>query len=180
MSGCGRCHESIRRAGLSDEMERIMGRDHALDPAIEEGSADMAGSEALRQYAAICYRKTADGVVKVLLVTTRETRRWTIPKGWPIKGCSGPEVAKTEAWEEGGVTGKIKKRSCGYYSYLKRLDVGRTALTLVQVYPLAVQKLFDKFPECKQRQSRWVTPIEAAELVDEPQLKGLLISFRIS
>jgi 8-oxo-dGTP pyrophosphatase MutT (NUDIX family) len=158
----------------------LMGEHQALHRAIVETSNDPARNEALRQYAAICYRKTAEGVFKVLLVTTRETGRWTIPKGWPIKGCTGPEVAKTEAWEEGGVTGKIKKRSCGYYSYLKRLDIGTTALTLVQVYPLAVQKLFDKFPECKQRQSKWVTPAEAADLVDEPQLKGLLVSFSIS
>jgi 8-oxo-dGTP pyrophosphatase MutT (NUDIX family) len=155
-----------------------MGNHHTLHPTLEDAPCDQAiGTEALRQYAAICYRITAERGVEVLLVTTRETRRWTIPKGWPIKGCSGHEVAKIEAWEEGGVKGKIKKRSCGYYSYLKKLDIDTTALTLVQVYPLAVQKVFDKFPECKQRQLRWITPGEAAELVDEAQLKGLLVSF---
>jgi hypothetical protein len=45
---------------------------------------ETTGIMAIEQFGALCVRQGAVGGVKVLLITTRETRRWTIPKGWPI------------------------------------------------------------------------------------------------
>lgn len=64
------------------------------------------------QYAAICYRRTDDssGPIEVLLITSRGTGRWVIPKGWPMAKKKPHEVASQEAWEEAGVRGRVRKR----------------------------------------------------------------------
>jgi ADP-ribose pyrophosphatase YjhB (NUDIX family) len=38
----------------------------------------------------------------VLLVTSRETGRWIIPKGGPIKGFKPAKTAAREAYEDAG------------------------------------------------------------------------------
>ena len=38
------------------------------------------------QFAALPYQIDRQGTVRILLVTSRETGRWIIPKGWPMKG----------------------------------------------------------------------------------------------
>ncbi|MFJ6328687.1 MULTISPECIES: NUDIX hydrolase [unclassified Rhizobium] len=129
------------------------------------------------QVGALCFRGTAIGQIEVLLITTRETRRWTIPKGWPIKGLKPHAVAEREAWEEAGIKGKAKKKPCGYYTYLKRLADSRTIPAVVEVYALEVKEACNKFPEIGQRVLIWLPPVEAALQVPEPELKGLLASF---
>ncbi len=62
-----------------------------------------------------------DGLVYILLVTSRETKRWVIPKGWPSRKMSDPNAAAREAREEAGVTGKIGRKPIGTYSYRKVL-----------------------------------------------------------
>ncbi|WKL33782.1 NUDIX domain-containing protein (plasmid) [Sinorhizobium meliloti] len=74
---------------------------------------------AAHQIGAICYRVNEMGAVEVLLITTRASGRWTIPKGWPIKNLKPHQAAEREAWEEAGVAGKAKKRALGYFTYLK-------------------------------------------------------------
>lgn len=134
----------------------------------------MMRGEAFEQFGAICYRTGSDARAEILLVTTRETRRWTIPKGWPIKGLEPHEVAEREAWEEAGVKGRAKKKPLGHYTYLKTLDDGNKAPAVVAVHLLAVEKVYDEFPECSERSLEWMSPVEAATRVDEPELKGLL------
>ncbi|WP_244425824.1 NUDIX domain-containing protein [Rhizobium etli] len=63
----------------------------------------------LEQFGALWPREEPRGGSEVLLITTRETGRWTIPKGWPIKGLAPHEVVEREAWEEAGVKGRAKK-----------------------------------------------------------------------
>jgi 8-oxo-dGTP pyrophosphatase MutT (NUDIX family) len=130
----------------------------------------------VEQVGAICLRKSIQGSTEVLLITTRETGRWTIPKGWPIKGLKSHEAAAREAWEEAGVKGKARKGPLGYFTYLKTLGDGKKIPSLVGVYLLEVKKAFTKFPESKERSTEWLSPIAAAARVLEPELKGLLHS----
>ncbi len=84
------------------------------------------------------------------------------------------EVAAQEAWEEAGVTGKVRKKPVGYYMYVKKVRVGEDVPSLVQVHLLMVTKLDDDYPESGQRKLRWFSPEEAAAAVDEPELATLL------
>ncbi|PZM08961.1 NUDIX hydrolase [Rhizobium tubonense] len=151
-----------------------MSKDGSLLARLAAYTDMMMRGESFEQFGAICFRIGSDGCAEVLLVTTRETRRWTIPKGWPIKGLKAHEVAEREAWEEAGVKGKVKKKPAGYYTYLKTLDGGNRVPAMVEVHLLAVDTVFDKFPEYKERTIEWMSPFEAASRVDEPELKGLL------
>lgn len=130
----------------------------------------------VEQVGAICFRTGLQGSTEVLLVTTRETGRWTIPKGWPIKGLKPHEAAEREAWEEAGVKGKARKRPLGYFTYLKTLDDGTKVPSLVEVHLVEVKKAFTEFPESKERRVEWLSPVAAAVRVQEPELKGLLTS----
>lgn len=129
-----------------------------------------------RQVAALPWRPT-EGGVEVCLVTTRETGRWTMPKGWPMKRLTDRAAARTEAEQEAGVTGKIAKAPIGAYTYWKRQIEGFDFVR-VDVFPLRVVAELDTWKEKGEREVRWVSPAEAAALVDEPDLKPLLAAFR--
>jgi 8-oxo-dGTP pyrophosphatase MutT (NUDIX family) len=130
------------------------------------------------QFAAIPWRRDAAGEVEVLLITSRETRRWVIPKGWPIKGMKSAKSAAREAFEESGVRGKVGKRPMGSYAYDKRLKNGRLQHVRVAVFALQVESEADVYPELGQREKLWAPLTEAARMVDEPELMVLLATFR--
>ena len=130
------------------------------------------------QYAALPWRRDGSGVIELLLITSRETRRWVIPKGWPIKALRPGQSAAQEAFEEAGVTGLVRARRIGRYHYDKRLRSGRLQHVRVLVYPLEVREMAVDWPEFGQRELRWVTPVQASELVDETDLKALLAAFK--
>jgi 8-oxo-dGTP pyrophosphatase MutT (NUDIX family) len=126
------------------------------------------------QVAALCYDQTPEGK-KVLLITSRDTGRWIVPKGWPIDGLDGPGAALQEAWEEAGVTkAEIDPSPIGHYEYDKGLGEGMTVPVETQVYLARVEDLSEEYPEAPERSRAWFTPEEAANLVDEPQLKDIL------
>lgn len=126
------------------------------------------------QVAALCYRMS-DGGKKVLLVTSRDTGRWVIPKGWPMDGKNAPEAAMQEAWEEAGVhKGQIDGEAIGHYDYDKELKSGLPVPVETLVYKVEVSETRDDFPEADERERRWVSPEEAANMVREPQLQRLL------
>lgn len=129
------------------------------------------------QYAALPWRRGAGEALEVLLITSRETRRWVIPKGWPIKNMKSPDSAAREAFEEAGVVGNVRKKAVGFYAYDKRLRSGRLQRVGVDVFALQVTEERDAWPEKGQREKLWTTPGEAAILVDEPDLKRLLADF---
>jgi 8-oxo-dGTP pyrophosphatase MutT (NUDIX family) len=129
------------------------------------------------QSAALPWRRADDGTLLVLLITSRETRRWVIPKGWPIRGLNRSATAAQEAFEEAGVRGELQKPKLGVYRYDKRLRTGRLQSVRVTVYPLKVLEEHDQWPELGQRDKLWVTPDEATKLVDEPKLKALFMGF---
>ncbi|WP_368184649.1 NUDIX hydrolase [Aestuariibius sp. HNIBRBA575] len=129
------------------------------------------------QFAALCYRTEKSGR-KILLITSRDTGRWIIPKGWPIAGTTSTETALQEAWEEAGVkSGDPEKRALGSYTYDKGMKAGWTQPVKTMVYSVAVTQMSDVFPEDSQRHREWFSPSEAANLVQEPELKELLINF---
>lgn len=125
------------------------------------------------QIAALPVRRSRDGSIEVLLITSRETRRWIIPKGWPMKGLKDHKAAAREAEEEAGVKGAIRKEPIGSYSYWKR----RTAhfeLCQVKVYLLEVQDQLKQWREQHQREAQWFSAREAADRVDEPGLREII------
>lgn len=127
-----------------------------------------------QQVAALCYRGAGD-TKEVLLVTSRDTGRWIIPKGWPMRGKDGPGSAMQEAWEEAGVReGTSVGDPIGSYTYEKRKGNGWSFPVETMVYPVSVEKLEDKFPEVKERTRKWFSPADAANLVQEPELKTIL------
>lgn len=130
----------------------------------------------LRQVAALPYIRKPDGRVLVLVMTSRQTRRPVIPKGWRMKGRKDREAAAIEAFQEAGVVGKPWKKPAGKYLYWKRLP-DRFALVRVHVYPLEVAEQAEDWPEKDEREFAWLTPLDAALLVDEPQLKSILRAF---
>ena len=126
-----------------------------------------------RQYAALPFRQR-DGI-EVLLVSSRETRRWVIPKGWPKKGCKPHVTAAREAQEEAGVIGEIGRKSIGSYHYLKDGEDG--LICLVDVFPLAVKRQRKTWPEKSQRTTKWFPLALAADAVNEPGLKDVIRNF---
>ncbi|MBI1406761.1 MAG: NUDIX domain-containing protein [Caulobacter sp.] len=128
------------------------------------------------QIGALPWRRR-DGVLEVLLVTSRETRRWVIPKGWPMTGRSDPEAAAAEAWEEAGLKGLIVTAPIGAFNYDKRLKDGEFRECRVKVYPFEVTAERDQWPESGQRERLWVARDEAATLVQEPGLAKIIARF---
>ena len=131
-----------------------------------------------RQVAALPWRRGADGRVEVLLITSRETRRWVTPKGGRMPGKTDAEAAAQEAWEEAGVRGTAEDRPLGTFRYLKRLKRRAARWCVVSLHGLRVETVEDRWPEDHERERRWVSPDEAARLVDEPDLAILLAGFR--
>ncbi|MEL7461790.1 MAG: NUDIX hydrolase [Pseudomonadota bacterium] len=128
------------------------------------------------QYGALCWRER-DGKLQVLLVTSRRTKRWIIPKGWPMKGETPAGAALTEAAEEGGVDGKIKPHSIGLFSYVKHADLKNSINCVVDVYPVRVRKLASEWPEKHERKRKWFSRKKAAAAVKEPELARLIRNF---
>ena len=128
-----------------------------------------------RQVAALPYRFD-DGELRVLLVTSRETQRWIIPKGWPMKGKKPHRAAEREALEEAGVKGRIDRKSIGRYEAWKRLT-DHFVLCTVKVYPLEVREQRKKWREQTERRAVWFKAQDAADLVDEPGLRTIIRAF---
>ncbi|WP_197918141.1 NUDIX hydrolase [Thiosulfatihalobacter marinus] len=126
------------------------------------------------QVAALCLKGEGSGK-QVLMITSRDTGRWVLPKGWPIDGYDAPGSALQEAWEEAGVKeAEIDPDMIGTYEYAKRLTGGAAVDVEVQVYSAKVDKLVDQFPESDERSRKWVSPMDAANMVQEPGLQELL------
>jgi 8-oxo-dGTP pyrophosphatase MutT (NUDIX family) len=128
------------------------------------------------QFGALPYRFGKEAGVEVLLVTSRETGRWIIPKGWPIKGFKPAETAAQEAYEEAGVRGRVSGRSLGRYMYEKRTEDRVASFPCeVQVFALLVKTTLKKWPESRQRKVRWLPVPEAAAVIDEGDLRKLIL-----
>ena len=129
----------------------------------------------ITQYGAIAWRQAADAI-QVLLITSRETHRWVVPRGNVIRGLEPHESAAQEAYEEAGIRGRMSAKSLGSYSYQKKLRLGRVAPAEVHLFPMEVTDELDEWPEKHQRRRCWFDPAAAAEAVDDPELKLLILA----
>ncbi len=127
-----------------------------------------------RQVAALPLSRDEAGRVQVMLVTSRGTGRWVLPKGWPMKGKKPHRAAEREAFEEAGLVGKVRKVPVGTYSYDKLLDTGMVIPCEVTVFPLRVERRRDRWPEMAERQRRWFSLDEAAQAIAEAGLREIL------
>ena len=128
----------------------------------------------LTQYGTVPVRKGGAESLEVLLVTSRATRRWVVPRGNPILGLAPHQAAAQEAWEEAGVRGAVMAKSIGRYRYDKRRKDGSLVPAEVHLFRLDVAEVLEDWPERHERERRWFAPDEAAAAVDEPELKALL------
>lgn len=124
------------------------------------------------QVAAVCWRKHR-GEIQVLLITSRETKRWVVPKGWVMEDVTAAKAAGLEAWQEAGVTGHINEQSMGYFHYDKVMSPTRQVPCSVQVFDLQVERLAESFPERKQRSRKWFSVDDAMQKVCEPSLRAI-------
>lgn len=127
-----------------------------------------------KQVAALPVRKGPGGDLEVLLVTSRQTGRWVIPKGWPSKRLKDKDAAAREAREEAGVLGKVKSRPIGVYRYRKIEPEGARLLD-VTVFLLKVEREKVRWPEKDQRRRTWFPIKTAARRVREPSLQRLIL-----
>lgn len=141
----------------------------------------IAGGAALQppglQVAALCWRRSRKGV-RILLITSRDSGRWVIPKGWPMRNRTEAGAAAREAYEEAGLRGSISERSIGLYTYVKKLGTGRSMLCAVKVFPMEVREMLTEYPETGQRRARWFSRDKAAKRITEPELKALVRAFQ--
>ena len=127
------------------------------------------------QTGALPWRMGPKKRIEVLLVTGRRSRRWTIPKGWPMSGKSLAEAAAVEAFEEAGVKGKIDPEPLGSFDHTKqRVPFGSVDVTIL-VHSMNVEQELPKWPEIGQRRRKWFSVEEAAEKVESEQLRSLII-----
>ncbi len=145
--------------------------------ALSKGGAEVAKKRVRNafQIATLVYRWNVDEL-EILLITSRETRRWILPKGWPMAGKTAAATAAREAEEEAGILGHVMKRPLGRYASIKR--IGEMALpSEVEVYALHFVKQKQKWKERGQRICRWLAAAEAAESVAEPELAAIIRDF---
>lgn len=128
----------------------------------------------LNQYGALPYVVTNDGVL-VCLITSRGSKRWVIPKGWPKPTHPTHEMAAREAREEAGLLGAISSEPLGSYLYRKRLHMFARVQCRVTVYPLLVETQLVVWPEKAERSLIWLPPRKAAKRVAEPELSKIIL-----
>ncbi|MFY0622369.1 MAG: NUDIX domain-containing protein [Pelagimonas sp.] len=128
------------------------------------------------QIAALPIQWDAKGRMKILMVTSRGTKRWVMPKGWEMDNTKPWDAAAIEAMEEAGAKGTISSEVLGTYRYLKVRDNGKLVPCLVRVYPMLVEELKRDWKERGQRTRKWFSPKTASKLVVEEELSELLLS----
>ena len=128
-----------------------------------------------RQYAALPVKITEAGAVEVMLITSRGSRRWIIPKGWPMKKKTNAEAAVIEAYEEAGLEGRpIGRHSIGTYRYIKDEASGGKIRMRVDVYLMQVSQQLEDWPERAERETQWLPPHEAAVSVKDTGLGRII------
>ena len=144
-------------------------------PHFVSTEAVIEGDEPLPQAGVIAYR-IRRGEVQVLLMTSRDTGRWIIPKGNIKPGASPSKAAVQEAFEEAGIKGTIVSSTpFGMYTYYKKVGSGEVRAAAVEVFLLQVKEQLKKWPEKGERKLAWVSAKKAVGLIEEPGVVPLLI-----
>ncbi|WP_375567364.1 NUDIX hydrolase [Oceaniradius stylonematis] len=152
-------------ARILNQLKRAIGAAPEPDPMRAE------------QVAALVWRKAGKKKAEVLLITSRGTGRWILPKGWIETGESMGEAAAREAWEEAGIEGNVTGEPVGTYDYDKLEDDGQAIACRTHVFALAVTRQAKDWPERDERERKWVPAADAAGMVEEAELKVLLDAF---
>ena len=124
----------------------------------------MANGTTIRQAGAIPLKNG-----RLCLITSRNGKRWVIPKGLIEPGQSAGETALQEAWEEAGLVGTLEPEPVGSYVYDKE---GSTYH--VTVFVMRVTEVAQDWQERDQRQRAWVSPAGAVRRIDDAGLVGVL------
>jgi len=130
-------------------------------------------SKSLVQTAALPFIRAGRGI-EVALITSRERRRWIVPKGWPVDGLSLSAAAAREAEEEAGLVGHVSETSIGAFDYVKQTAAGYGVPCRVMVYPMETTMQLLDWPERGERKLRWRKIAAAAEIVSDKSLGRLL------
>jgi 8-oxo-dGTP pyrophosphatase MutT (NUDIX family) len=128
-----------------------------------------------KQIAALPFR-TKSAKLRILLITTRGKRRWSVPKGWPMRRKQPHRAAAVEAYEEAGLLGRVSRSAIGRFRHSKRKGKRKIVLD-VKVFPLKVKKRTKRWPERGQRRAIWLPASEAARRVYRPGLRQLIERF---
>lgn len=150
----------------------------SVDTPTISGVGHLNGARIIKQVAALPYRDGPGGAPEVLLITSRGTGRWVIPKGNLIRGLDPHQAAAHEAFEEAGISGIACAIALGRYGYDKIRRDGSAKPATVEVFPLAVLSRFDDWPEAHERDTRWFSLADAAAAVEEPELKAIITDFQ--
>lgn len=142
-----------------------------MDPSLHHSPA----MEPRQQIAALPFRRRKG--LEVMLVSTLDSGRWVIPKGWPMKGLSNSEAAAREAFEEAGLVGDIAEEAVGQFHYFKRKKNGAVWLCRVDVFPMQVKEQRRNWPEKAQRRTKWFPLQQAAMEVSDAELGELLLGW---
>lgn len=148
---------------------------HLLDLFRHPDAEDLrSGGKPKRQVAAAIFRGSGDER-ELLLVTSRDTGRWIVPKGWIEPGEDGPQAAIREAWEEAGVTGEVLADGpVGNYRYIKQRPRRGDALCDVDVYLVQLREEMSRWPEKGERRRKWFPVATAIGLISDDGLKDVI------
>lgn len=164
------CYCNIAR--ISRRFARMLRIDDRPRKAMKpEGVAD--------QVAALPIRISSSGL-EVLLVTSRPSRRWILPKGWPMAGLQPHEAAEREAFEEAGIIGRASASAVGQFHSQKTGKARQSFAVRVTVFPLQVDAECARWPEMAERERRWFTASDAAQSVQNEDLKRIILDFEKS
>jgi 8-oxo-dGTP pyrophosphatase MutT (NUDIX family) len=130
-----------------------------------------------RQVAVLPICLDPEGRLRILVLTSRETGRFIVPKGWVKKGKPDCHVAAQEAKQEAGVVGRVMKKPVGRYEYWKRLS-DRFERCRVKVFVLRADRQLDAWREKGQRRMAWFLLDDAIDLLDEPGVVAILRRLR--
>jgi 8-oxo-dGTP pyrophosphatase MutT (NUDIX family) len=133
------------------------------------------GRPPVLQVAMACLRDSPDGP-EILMVRTRGSGRWILPKGWPMKGRTLAEAAAQEAWEEAGAKGRVMPAEIARIAGEKRTDAGLDMPCELAVFAMRDVVLAEVYPEAGQRQRKWMPLRIAAERAGSPELRALIDS----
>ena len=150
------------------------GGEVTLDPARKAEGRSKHSTEPAPQFGALPWREARAGGIEVLLISSRDSGRWIIPKGWPIEGRTGAETATVEAYEEAGIEGVADGQPIGTFDYLKCDKRRPDRWCRVTVYPLEVKTELADWPERDARRLVWLGPEEAAGRADDAGLAVLI------
>ena len=119
-----------------------------------------------------------EGALKFLLITSRTSKNWIIPKGWPKEGMTDSELAALEAYEEAGLGGQVGSEPIGHYDDIREFpnQVGLQHRRII-VFPFLVTHHHLDWPEKGQRKHTWLGTRQAISLVTNPELAAIMAEF---